>query len=87
MQKALLYISFLLLFSCADEKPAYQNLQGNAFGTTFTISYKDVLNRDFSDEIDSLIYVVNKSLSTYMLSSDFLKNVLLHQFQNLLQWH
>ncbi len=73
MQKALLYISFLLFFSCADEKLTYQNLKGNAFGTTFTISYKDALNRDFSDEIDSLIYVVNKSLSTYMPSSDISK--------------
>lgn len=68
MQKVLLFISVVLLISCSKETP-YQNLQGNAFGTTFNISYQDGLNRDFTKQIDSLIYEMNNSLSTYMSSS------------------
>jgi len=73
MQKAGLFLLFLMFFSCADDKPVYQKSQGNAFGTTFNILYEDTLNRDFSKQIDSLIYVVNKSMSIYIPSSDISK--------------
>lgn len=73
MQKAILFIVILFLTSCSKEKKEYQLLQGNAFGTTFNINYDDVLKRDFTKQIDSLIYLVNKSLSTYMPNSDISK--------------
>ena len=73
MQKISLLLLFLMFFSCTDNKPTYQKLQGNAFGTTFNILYEDTSNRDFSKQIDSLIYVVNKSMSIYIPSSDISK--------------
>ena len=73
MKKVLFLIPFLLFLSCKKEKIEYQQLNGNAFGTTFNISYKDNSNRDFTKQIDSLIYAVNKSISTYIPASDISK--------------
>lgn len=73
MQKAILFIVILFLTSCSKEQKEYQLLKGNAFGTTFNINYNDVLKRDFTKQIDSLIYLINKSLSTYMPNSDISK--------------
>jgi len=73
MQKAILFIVLLLVISCAEEEKEYQLLQGNAFGTTFNIKYDDVQKRDFTKQIDSLVYIVNKSLSTYMVNADISK--------------
>ena len=73
MKRALFLIPFLLFISCKKGKIEYQQLNGNAFGTTFNISYQDELNRDFTKQIDSLIYVVNKSISTYIPASNISK--------------
>ncbi len=73
MQKAILFIVILFLISCSKEQKKHQLLQGNAFGTTFNINYDDVQKRDFTKQIDSLIYLLNKSLSTYMPNSDISK--------------
>ena len=73
MKRVLFLIPFLLFISCKKQKIEYQQLNGNAFGTTFNISYQDNTNRDFSKQIDSLIYVVNKSISTYIPASDISK--------------
>lgn len=73
MKQILLIVFSLLIFSCKKEENTYQKVQGNAFGTTFNILYQDVSKRDFSKQIDSLIYVVNKSMSTYIPNSDISK--------------
>ncbi|MFK5879235.1 MAG: FAD:protein FMN transferase [Flavobacteriaceae bacterium] len=73
MQKFLIFLSFLFLISCADKEIKYQKLSGEAFGTTFNIIYKDSLNRSFEKQFDSLIYVVNKSMSIYLVNSDISK--------------
>ncbi len=73
MKKISLISILLLLLSCKEDKPLYHKLQGNAFGTTFDILYQDHLNREFSQQIDSLIYAVNKSMSIYIPSSDISK--------------
>jgi thiamine biosynthesis lipoprotein len=73
MRKLFIFIIPLLLISCKEEQIVYQKLQGNAFGTTFDIIYEDSQNRDFSKSIDSIIYKVNKSLSTYIYASDISK--------------
>jgi len=67
---ALLFIAF----SCdkINDKHAIK-LQGHAFGTTFHITYFDASERDFSKQIDSLFHLVNKSLSTYIPTSDISK--------------
>ena len=73
MKRVVLLISFLIIISCKKDSIEYQQLNGNAFGTTFNISYQDASNRDFTKQIDSLIYVVNKSISTYIPASDISK--------------
>ncbi|MFK5890265.1 MAG: FAD:protein FMN transferase [Flavobacteriaceae bacterium] len=66
-----LFLSVLLFISCADlDKTQLQKLEGNALGTTFHISYQDNQKRDFSKQIDSLLHRINKSLSTYIPTSD-----------------
>jgi thiamine biosynthesis lipoprotein len=71
-------VLFLLLFvivfgSCSKTKPNVNELSGNVFGTTFHISYLDSENRTYEKQVDSLFYLVNKSLSTYMPESDISK--------------
>lgn len=73
MKRILLIILSFLIFSCKKEENTYQKVQGNAFGTTFNILYQDISKIDFSKQIDSLIYIVNKSMSTYIPNSDISK--------------
>ena len=73
MQKIYLFLSILFLISCTKEPVKYQKLSGNAFGTTYNIIYKDSLNRSFEKQIDSLVYLVNKSMSIYLKNSDISK--------------
>jgi len=73
MHKIYLFLSVLLLISCAKEPVKYQKVSGNAFGTTYNITYKDSQNRNFEKQIDSLIYLVNKSMSIYLKNSDISK--------------
>ncbi|WP_298782054.1 FAD:protein FMN transferase [uncultured Polaribacter sp.] len=64
------FITFIILFSaCQKEKI---NLNGNVFGTTYNISYLDT-KINYQKQIDSLFYLVNKSLSTYIPTSDISK--------------
>jgi len=63
-----------LSISCTNNKEKNTiKLEGDALGTTFHITYKDNLHRNFSKQIDSLLHNINKSLSTYMLASDISK--------------
>ncbi|OIQ41334.1 MAG: thiamine biosynthesis protein ApbE [Bacteroidetes bacterium MedPE-SWsnd-G1] len=73
MQKGLLFIMILLMVSCRSEKKEFKKLHGSAFGTTYSITYQNNFNLDFNKQIDSIIYVMNKSLSTYMPNSDISK--------------
>lgn len=70
MRKLFVLIVPFLFFACNKDKIVYQKLQGDAFGTTFNIMYEDINNKDLSKGIDSIIYTVNKSLSTYIFTSD-----------------
>jgi len=71
MKHILLFLSFLVLISCNDLAEV-KTLQGNALGTTYSIKY-------FSDEtirpleIDSILKVINSSMSTYVEDSDISK--------------
>lgn len=75
MQNNLKYISVFLclwLVSCKKKSNSqFTKLQGNVFGTTYHIAYENVKNHQKS--IDSLFYLVNKSLSTYLPDSDISK--------------
>lgn len=70
------FISSLTLFGCAtsseeegEEKNSYVTIQGYAQGTTYDIQYFDTLNRDLSLIVDSILYVYDQQLSTYIDSS------------------
>lgn len=73
MQKISLLLSILFLISCSDKEFKYQKISGNAFGTTYNIIYQDFENTDFEKQVDSLIYIVNKSMSIYLNNSDISK--------------
>lgn len=63
------FVFILISFVSCQKETAYQFLQGNALGTTFSVKYDDPQNTDFSISIDSLFTVINHSLSTYHSNS------------------
>lgn len=71
MMKQLFFLSIAaLFFSCGNETPQPNVLQGNAFGTTYSIQYFSEAPLETERGIDSVIYRVNKSVSTYIPKSD-----------------
>ncbi len=70
MKKHFFLAVIVALFSCKEEGSSYKTIRGNAIGTTFNIHYSDSANRSFETKIDSLIAAVNKSVSTYIPTSD-----------------
>ncbi|MET2985909.1 FAD:protein FMN transferase [Aureibaculum conchae] len=68
-------VIFVILCSCRDDDKRTEplKLQGLAFGTTYNITYFDKGHIDFTKSMDSLFYLVNKSMSTYIPSSDISK--------------
>ena len=73
------YISillFLVLFSCnSPEKSDQITIQGEAFGTTYAVTYFGNAKESpqIKKRIDSVIQVVNASMSTYIPNSDISK--------------
>lgn len=64
-----------LVFSCTPEESKEITIQGEAFGTTYAVTYFGKVNEatHIQKGIDSVIYVMNKSLSTYLRTSDISK--------------
>jgi len=72
--KHLLYILLItLLVSCGNKTPQKFIIQGEAFGTTYTIQTYSLQNIALEKGIDSVIYNVNKSVSIYLPKSDISK--------------
>ncbi|AFL80007.1 membrane-associated lipoprotein involved in thiamine biosynthesis [Aequorivita sublithincola DSM 14238] len=71
--KCLAFSFLFLLFSCGNNKPEPIYLQGEAFGTTYNIQFYSEKNIDFKKGLDSVIDVVNHSVSTYIPESDISK--------------
>lgn len=63
----------LTLLSCEIKGPEARVMRGNAFGTTYAIQYFSTDDLDLEKGIDSIIYAVNRSVSTYMPGSDISK--------------
>ncbi|NOR28521.1 MAG: FAD:protein FMN transferase [Lutibacter sp.] len=63
----------IVFFSCEKKDENLKILKGNAIGTTFSIKYVSESNLNFQIKIDSLIKAVNKSVSTYIPTSDISK--------------
>mgnify|MGYP001168282185 CR=1 FL=1 len=71
LKNILTFLSFLLLvISCADYNKVNDiTLKGHVFGTTYKIVYLNS-GHNYQKSIDSLFYLMNKSLSTYIPTSD-----------------
>lgn len=77
MIQKITYIICLALFlvACQQKKEtAPTKLSGFVFGTTYHITYLEVDSQaNYQKSIDSLFFLVNKSLSTYLPTSDISK--------------
>ena len=66
-------IIVIVLVGCTS-KTEYQRVSGYALGTTYNITYFDTkVNPEVLPAIDSIFYVLNKSMSTYIKNSDISK--------------
>jgi len=73
MKKIFIFLSFFMHLSCNnDGATSFNKLEGQALGTIFHITYQDVSTIS-EKQIDSLIFLVNKSMSTYLPNSDISK--------------
>ncbi len=73
MKKILLFLGVVALFSCNQKKENLVILRGDAIGTTFTIRYLNPDNKNLDIKIEDIIKKVNKSISTYIPTSDISK--------------
>ena len=73
MRYILLFLVFIFCFSCAEEQKK-KVIAGQAFGTRYTIQYYGSQSmEDVRIGVDSVVYAVNKSMSTYLPQSDISK--------------
>ncbi|TGV03197.1 FAD:protein FMN transferase [Flavivirga rizhaonensis] len=70
MKQVTLLLALLLLISCKKELKNTK-LSGTVFGTFYEVTYSSEVN--YEKQIDSLFYVINKSMSTYQTNSDISK--------------
>ncbi|WP_303317086.1 FAD:protein FMN transferase [Flavivirga abyssicola] len=70
MKQITLLLVFLLSISCEKELKNTK-LSGTVFGTFYEVTYSSEVN--YEKQIDSLFYVINKSMSTYQTNSDISK--------------
>ena len=69
-----LTLLLLLFVSCKQDSTLQKNLtSGEVFGTYYNIQFFDDKEVDFSKQYDSLFLVINKSMSTYIPTSDISK--------------
>ncbi len=65
-----LLIGLISILSCKENvvesnKKPYLSIQGKTMGTTYNITYENIINKNLKGEIDSFLVDFNKSLSTY----------------------
>ena len=71
MGRLIVVIVMFFFISCKDKKKWHLNhSQGEAFGTTFSIKFIDGQELEHMGSYDSLITVINNSMSTYQNDSD-----------------
>lgn len=69
--KIFIFFGFVFLTSCVSQPSLIKNQNvGGALGTSYSIIYISDSKLDFEKEIDSVFEVVNRSMSTYMPTSD-----------------
>lgn len=66
-------LSATFIYSCSENnnsgKIDYVNIQGEAQGTTYSITYQDSLSRNFKSSVDSILSQIDLSVSAYVDSS------------------
>ncbi|MGK0446394.1 MAG: thiamine biosynthesis lipoprotein [Polaribacter sp.] len=74
LQKIITFITFLLILLACNQEKKNSNftLQGHVFGTTYKITYFNT-NVNYQKSLDSLFFLINKSTSTYISTSDISK--------------
>ncbi|MCW5521148.1 FAD:protein FMN transferase [Aureitalea sp. L0-47] len=73
MRGVILLILSLFIVSCSEKVPTLRAVTGEGFGTTYNIQYYTVSEFDSKLGIDSVLNVINRSVSTYMPDSDISK--------------
>jgi thiamine biosynthesis lipoprotein len=73
MRKLIYFVLFTMLISCVKKPLEISIVRGKAFGTTFLIQAYTNQNLDLEKGIDSILNLVNKSVSTYLPDSDISK--------------
>ena len=76
LKKYSIFVFLFVLFGCKEQSTIkVQQLRGAALGTTYAISYSNIeISIDqLKREVDSVIDVMNASMSTYIQSSDISK--------------
>jgi thiamine biosynthesis lipoprotein len=71
MKKILFFVFVLCALGCQQTKKQQLKANGQVFGTSYTVIYDS--NTNYDSEFDSLFYVINKSMSTYIENSDISK--------------
>ncbi|WP_405296581.1 FAD:protein FMN transferase [Algibacter sp. Ld11] len=78
MNKVLLLLCIAFFFGCKQTNPpkktvGFENtrLEGSVFGTFYQVTYDADVN--YQKQLDSLFFVINKSMSTYIDDSDISK--------------
>ena len=74
MKKIAIFITIIIIFiACNQEKEKNDyTLQGFVFGTSYKITYLNA-KQNYQKSLDSLFFLVNKSTSTYIPTSDISK--------------
>lgn len=73
IKQSTVFLIALLAYSCSPKVPKIKVIQGNAFGTTYTIQYYSMNEWSAEKGIDSVLNAVNKSVNTYVPNSDISK--------------
>jgi thiamine biosynthesis lipoprotein len=74
LQKIIVFITVLLILLACNQEKKNSNftLKGHVFGTTYKITYFNT-NVNYQKSLDSLFFLINKSTSTYISTSDISK--------------
>ena len=65
IKQVLAVLCFICLVSCKQETKPYSQITGAAQGTTFKIVFESVSEQDYSSSIDSLLKVIDESMSLW----------------------
>ncbi|WAC01485.1 FAD:protein FMN transferase [Lacinutrix neustonica] len=73
MKKFLMLLVLTVLVVSCKQTPKNTKLSGSVFGTFYDITYYSEASKNYTKQIDSLLYIINKSMSNYQTNSDISK--------------